>query len=101
MNHPHPAAPDAMPSGTILGVMRPRTIPAVIKRNTLLLASAQAFVGVGNQMVPTLGAIMVHSSSAPQLSLASLPASSAGAGFLSPIQPAMSPIPTVDARGSW
>ena len=48
-----------MPSATILGVTRPRTIPAVIKRNTLLLATAQAFVGVGNQMVPTLGAIMV------------------------------------------
>ena len=59
MNHPRPAAPDAMPSATILGVTRPRTIPAVIKRNTLLLATAQAFVGVGNQMVPTLGAIMV------------------------------------------
>jgi len=59
MNHPRPAAPDAMPSATILGVTRPHTIPAVIKRNTLLLATAQAFVGVGNQMVPTLGAIMV------------------------------------------
>ena len=47
MNHPRPAAPDAMPSATILGVTRPRTIPAVIKRNTLLLATAQAFVGVG------------------------------------------------------
>jgi MFS family permease len=34
-------------------------IPPVIKRNTLLLAVTQAFVGVGNQMVPTLGAIMV------------------------------------------
>jgi MFS family permease len=59
MNHPRPAAPDAMPSASLLGVTRPRTIPAVIKRNTLLLATAQAFVGVGNQMVPTLGAIMV------------------------------------------
>src|SRR5499426_1977880 len=59
MNHPRPAAPEAMPSASLLGVTRPRTIPAVIKRNTLLLATAQAFVGVGNQMVPTLGAIMV------------------------------------------
>ena len=31
----------------------------VVRRNTLLLAAAQAFVGVGNQMVPTLGAIIV------------------------------------------
>src|SRR5215475_3669366 len=31
----------------------------VVKRNTLLLAASQAFVGVGNQMVPTLGAIIV------------------------------------------
>jgi MFS family permease len=34
-------------------------IPPAIKRNTLLLAVTQAFVGVGNQMVPALGAIMV------------------------------------------
>src|SRR5262245_17294622 len=34
-------------------------IPPAIKRNTLLLAVTQAFVGVGNQMVPTLGALMV------------------------------------------
>ena len=59
MNYPSPAAPDAMPSANILGVTRPLTIPTVIKRNTLLLATTQAFVGVGNQMVPTLGAIMV------------------------------------------
>src|SRR5262245_58388617 len=59
MNHPRPAAPEAMPSASLLGVTRPLAIPAVLKRNTLLLATAQAFVGVGNQMVPTLGAIMV------------------------------------------
>src|SRR5262249_51017584 len=34
-------------------------LPAVIKRNTRLLAVTQACVGVGNQMVPALGAIMV------------------------------------------
>jgi cation diffusion facilitator family transporter len=34
-------------------------IPPAITRNTRLLAVTQAFVGVGNQMVPTLGAIMV------------------------------------------
>ncbi len=33
-------------------------IPAFIKRNTVLLAAAQACVGIGNQMVPTLGALM-------------------------------------------
>src|SRR5262245_6139826 len=32
---------------------------STVKRNTLLLAASQAFVGVGNQMVPTLGAIIV------------------------------------------
>ena len=36
-----------------------RTTPALIRRNTLLLAATQAFVGIGNQMVPTLGALMV------------------------------------------
>jgi MFS family permease len=41
-------------------VVAPRPpIPPAIKRNTLLLAVTQAFVGVGNQMVPALGAIMV------------------------------------------
>jgi MFS family permease len=35
------------------------TIPPLIKRNTLFLAIAQACVGIGNQMVPTLGALMV------------------------------------------
>src|SRR3972149_6889977 len=34
-------------------------IPSVVKRNTLLFALSQAFVGTGFQMVPTLGAIMV------------------------------------------
>jgi MFS family permease len=33
--------------------------PGIVKWNTLLLAASQAFVGVGNQMVPTLGAIVV------------------------------------------
>src|SRR3712207_1797372 len=36
-------------------------IPALVKRNTVLLAVAQACVGVGNQMVPTLGALMAVS----------------------------------------
>jgi len=34
-------------------------IPALIRRNTLLLAASQALVGIGTQMVPALGAIMV------------------------------------------
>lgn len=38
---------------------RAAAIPVVIRRNTLLLAASQAFVGTGNQMVPTLGAIIV------------------------------------------
>ena len=33
--------------------------PPLIKRNSIFLAASQAFVGVGNQMVPTLGAIVV------------------------------------------
>lgn len=35
-------------------------IPAPVKRNTLLLAATQAFVGGGTQMVPTLGGIMIE-----------------------------------------
>lgn len=35
------------------------SIPSVVKRNTLFMAATQACVGVGIQMVPTLGAIMV------------------------------------------
>jgi MFS family permease len=34
-------------------------VPAVIKRNAQLLTAAEAFTGTGQQMVPTLGAIMV------------------------------------------
>lgn len=35
-------------------------IPRLIRRNTLLLAATQAFVGTGSQMVPTLGGIMIE-----------------------------------------
>jgi len=35
-------------------------VPALIKRNTLLLAMTQAFVGMGTQLVPTFGAIMIE-----------------------------------------
>lgn len=34
-------------------------IPPVVRRNTWLLAATQAFVGVGTQMVPALGAVIV------------------------------------------
>lgn len=34
--------------------------PALIKRNTLLLAGAQAFVGAGTQLTPALGGIMIE-----------------------------------------
>src|SRR5687767_11723966 len=52
------AAPPA-PSGAEARTAPPLRIPGFIKRNTLYLAAAQACVGVGNQMVPTLGALMV------------------------------------------
>ncbi|MHB8618512.1 MAG: MFS transporter [Chloroflexota bacterium] len=34
-------------------------VPVVVRRNARLLAAAEAFVGTGQQMVPTLGAIIV------------------------------------------
>lgn len=36
-------------------------IPPLIRRNTLLLTLAEMFVGTGQQMVPTLGSIVVYS----------------------------------------
>src|SRR5205823_10693573 len=39
---------------------RQHKIPPLIRRNTILLALAQAFVGTGTQLVPTLTAIMVQ-----------------------------------------
>jgi hypothetical protein len=48
------AAPEAGQDGR-----RGLAPPSIVRRNTLLLAASQAFVGVGNQMVPTLGAIIV------------------------------------------
>lgn len=35
-------------------------VPTVIRRNTILLAATQAFVGTGTQLMPTLGGIMVE-----------------------------------------
>jgi MFS family permease len=36
-------------------------IPALVRRNTILLTLAEMFVGTGQQMVPTLGSIVVYS----------------------------------------
>ncbi len=36
------------------------SVPPLIRRNTLLLAITQAFVGTGTQLVPTLGGIMIE-----------------------------------------
>src|SRR5215207_6395722 len=52
------AAPTA-PDGVDARAAPPLPIPGFIKRNTLYLAAAQACVGIGNQMVPTLGALKV------------------------------------------
>jgi MFS family permease len=49
-----PAAPEPEHDGR-----RRLPPPGIVKRNTLLLAASQALVGIGNQMVPTLGAIIV------------------------------------------
>jgi MFS family permease len=35
------------------------SIPAVVRRNTLLLAASQAIVGIGSQMIPTLAPVMI------------------------------------------
>jgi MFS family permease len=35
------------------------SVPRIIRRYTIILASTQALVGIGSQMVPTLGALMV------------------------------------------
>src|SRR5947199_9785970 len=48
------------PPGSSGGARRD-PIPALIKRNVLLLAASQALVGTATQMMPALGAIMaVH-----------------------------------------
>ena len=48
-----PATPAARAAGD-----RARAVPPVVRRNTLLLATSQAIVGAGTQMIPSLGAIM-------------------------------------------
>jgi hypothetical protein len=46
-------------SGVAVRSERP-PIPPLIRRNSLPLALAQAFVGAGTQLVPTLGGIMIE-----------------------------------------
>src|SRR4051794_29958429 len=54
---PAPAGESRPPTRS--SAMRGGPLPPLIKRNTILLASTQAFVGMGTQMVPALGAIIV------------------------------------------
>lgn len=56
------AAPDAeVAAETLAAPPQPSValrVPRLIVRNTLLLAGAEAFIGTGQQMVPTLGSLM-------------------------------------------
>lgn len=56
------ALPAALAEATIETQATPPTValrvPALIRRNTVLLAGAEAFIGTGQQMVPTLGGLM-------------------------------------------
>jgi MFS family permease len=53
-----PIAGDGRPAPAITR-RASRSIPPLIKRNTILLALTQAFVGMGNQTTPTLAPIIV------------------------------------------
>jgi MFS family permease len=44
---------------TLSSSVRGGPVPRIIKRNTMLLAATQAFVGMGTQMMPALGPIIV------------------------------------------
>lgn len=56
------AAADAIPT------TQKHATPALIRRNARLLTAAEAFVGTGQQMTPTLGALMViHLTNSPAL----------------------------------
>ncbi|MGH2368530.1 MAG: MFS transporter, partial [Chloroflexota bacterium] len=37
----------------------PVAIPAIVRRNTLLLAASQAIIGIGSQMIPTLAPVLI------------------------------------------
>lgn len=39
---------------------RSTKIPALIRRNTLLIAASQAFIGTGTQVIPALGAVVME-----------------------------------------
>src|SRR5687768_17417715 len=59
-----PATPPLDPPGPIPStadlLVAPRLpIPAIVRRNTFLLAASQAIVGIGGQMVPTLAPVMI------------------------------------------
>jgi MFS family permease len=60
MQRTTPVTESALPSTVAVADLPTRSlaIPAIVKRNTVLLAVAQACVGIGNQMVTTLGALM-------------------------------------------
>ena len=47
-----PASSDLLPAPRL-------PIPAIVRRNTFLLAASQAIVGIGSQMIPTLAPIMI------------------------------------------
>jgi hypothetical protein len=54
---------DLRPRSTVAADAHARNgiaVPPLIRRNTLLLAATQAFVGTGTQLVPTLGGIMIE-----------------------------------------
>jgi MFS family permease len=53
------------------------TIPALIRRNTVLIAASQAFVGTGTQVIPALGAVVMERVFSAVL-LAALPTSLLG-----------------------
>ena len=56
-----PPAPNIVDAETRMAVAHTEIhIPWLIRRNTLLLAATQAFVGTGTQLVPTLGGIMIE-----------------------------------------
>ena len=51
---PSPPGPPPTPGDRV-----PHTIPPLIRRNTILMALTQAFVGMGNQTTPTIAPIIV------------------------------------------
>jgi MFS family permease len=54
-----PVEDSAVPSEPVLDE-RSLKVPPLIRRNTILLTLAEMFVGTGQQMVPTLGSIVVY-----------------------------------------